>query len=80
VSARIRSVFFTNDGVELELPAELYGGDPRGFLSHLGLRRITPAIARREPWAVKANDETQLVTSHDLATETGLAPRSDLLA
>lgn len=62
--------------VQLRLPDALYGGDPRGFLQHLGLdgRRLSD-----DRWAVWPNADTSFIRCRDLADETGLRYRFDYL-
>jgi hypothetical protein len=54
--------------VTLQLPDALFGGDPRGFLQHLGLngRRLSDG-----QWAVWPNDDRSFISCRDLADETG---------
>lgn len=56
-------------GVEVTLPRALFDGNTRGLISHLGLHG---RHLGGERWSVRANSD-QLVTSGDLANETGLA-------
>jgi hypothetical protein len=53
--------------VILQLPAGLFGGDPRGLLQYLGLhgRRVDD-----NRWSVRPNDDGSFVRCRDLADET----------
>ena len=63
--------------VELTLPTSLFDGNLRGLISHLGLygRHVGG-----ERWAVRPNENGRLVTSCQLADETGLTYRFDRLS
>jgi hypothetical protein len=62
--------------VKLQLPAALFGGDPRGLLQHLGLngRRLSD-----EEWAVRPNGDRSFVIQRNLADETEFANNFDPL-
>lgn len=62
--------------VRLHLSGELYGGDPRGLLRHLGLHARPLGNAH---WAVWPNEERSFVSCRDLADSTGLRHRFDYL-
>ncbi|OMC28877.1 hypothetical protein A5738_22550 [Mycobacterium colombiense] len=63
--------------VNLQVPAEIFNGDPRGLIKHLGLKGRPLGDNR---WAVRPTDDTDLVKSYDLADETGLDHRFDRLS
>jgi hypothetical protein len=54
--------------VELRLSGDLFGGNPRGLLNHLGLYGRPMGDNR---WMVRPNEEKSFFRSFDLADETG---------
>lgn len=62
--------------VELHLPAKLFGGNTPGLITHLGLYGRDLG---NERWAVRPNQDNAFLKSFDLADESGLAHRYDLL-
>jgi hypothetical protein len=63
--------------VHIEIPPELFDGDTRGFLQHLGLhgRHLMD-----NDWSIRADAGPKLVTSMTLADETGFDHKFDVLA
>lgn len=64
------------DEVELSLSGELFGGDPRGLLAHLGLSGHPLGDDR---WLVRPTHKDSFFTSSDLFDETGFVHRIDQL-
>lgn len=62
--------------VEIALPGALFGGNPRGFIDHLGLHGRSLGDNR---WAVWPNNAKAFVTHHGLADETEFDNRFDHL-
>ena len=62
--------------VELALSGDLYGGDPRGLIEHLGL--IGRPLGDNR-WKVWPNNEKTLISHHGLADETEFANRFEYL-
>ena len=59
--------------VELRLSGDLFGGNPRGLLNHLGLYGRPMGDNR---WMVRPNEEKSFFRSFDLADETGSPGKS----
>jgi len=55
--------------VTLNIPSGMFGGDASGMIDHLGLYGRDLGGGR---WSVRPNDDRRLVTSCDLADETGI--------
>lgn len=64
------------DEVELVLPGQLFGGDPRGFIEFVGLHGRPLGDNR---WAVSPNNDKGFVRHYGLADESEFANRFDHL-
>ena len=64
----LRSDYEHSPEVELRLSGDLFGGNPRGLLNHLGLYGRPMGDNR---WMVRPNEEKSFFRSFDLADETG---------